>query len=402
MKIQKKIFAISILSISILFGLLVIQSDAINETNKTNQVNNAIKQNTYNTATNKNQNVNNTTNNTIATKSSNANLSNLGITPHDFTGFKPGTTSYKVTVPKDTESVEVYAKAQHAKATVTGTGKKNLQEGDNKLEVIVTAEDGSKKTYNININRGAEKKSGNTEESIEDANGLLSLKINDLNLLPEFKTNIYEYTVKYIGEDTRLNIEMKPTDEDYNVEVIGNEDLQEGENVITILVSERNGENVATYQITVNKSLIDEEAIAREEAERKAKQQKTIIGTVVAVIILFAIILFLVIRNRRNKNIAEEYSGVSLYGKSHKSDEKEKEELPKALKEKKEERIDTQEVEQNSKEEQEDDEESIENMPKEKLKEKFLNNYSNYEEEYEENNKETKKKEKHKGKRFKE
>ena len=38
-----------------------------------------------------------------AEKSSNANLANLGIRPHDFTGFKYGTTSYEVEVPEDTE-----------------------------------------------------------------------------------------------------------------------------------------------------------------------------------------------------------------------------------------------------------------------------------------------------------
>ena len=58
-------------------------------------------------------------------ESSNANLSNLGIRPNDFSGFTPGTTTYNVTVPEDVESVEVYAAAQDSGATISGTGNQN-------------------------------------------------------------------------------------------------------------------------------------------------------------------------------------------------------------------------------------------------------------------------------------
>lgn len=423
MKNEKKythIFTIIILSISILFGLLTIQNEAVNETNQTNSRNNTTQTSSNNTTnrTTSNTTSNTTTKNTMATntsnttnstnssktttttKSNNANLSNLGIRPHDFSGFKAANTSYKAVVPENTETIEVYAKAQDAKAKVTGTGKKTLQSGDNKVDVVVTAEDGTEKIYTINIVRGNQE-----GEYEENGNGLSELRINNLDLSPEFNTNVYEYTAKYIGEDTKLEIEAKPTNGDYIVEVIGNENLQEGENTITILVSEKNGNNVATYQITLNKSLVDEEAIAREEAEKKAKEQKTMIGIVVAVVILIAIVLFIIIKHRKNQSIAEDFSGVSLYGKNNYDDEEEKEELPKALKdedaEETEETTNGQEEETDNKEELEDEEE-IENMPKEKLKEKFLDNYSNYEEEYEAENKGKKKKEKHKGKRFKE
>lgn len=391
-RVQRKGFTIIILMTSILFGLLTIPNYAANETSNTNNTNTQ-------TSTNTEASKNTSTSNTTTTKSSNANLSDLGITPHDFTGFKYGTTNYEVTVPEATTTVEVYAKTQDTKATITGTGKKTLEEGENKVEVVVTAEDGTKKTYTINIIRGAKEDKDTNEVDVneENSNGLSELKINDLALSPEFKTNVYEYTVKYIGENTKLNIEASPTDEDYVVEVIGNNDLQEGENIITILVSESNGDNVATYQVTVNKSLVDEEAIAREEAERKETQQKIIIG-VVGGVILIAIIVLIIVKRKRNKNLAEEFSGAYFYD-NHNDDEDEKEEdgrneeVPRALKRKKSQERDGKE--------QEYDEDEIEKMPKEKLKEKFLNNYSNYEEEYEVKPKETKRTGNHKGKRFK-
>lgn len=246
---------------------------------------------------------------TTTTKSSDATLSNLGIRPNDFSGFKPGTTTYNVTVPADVEEVEVYATATNSRATISGTGTKKLQEGNNALSVVVTAEDGTQKTYTINVTRSAEGE--NTENVPAEANGqgLASLTIENLELSPSFDTNTYTYTVKYIGEAESLNIQTTTTDPYYNVEIAGNEGLVEGENVITILVTDPDDNNIATYQITVNKSLVDEEALAREQEELERQQQQRrmiIIGVVVAIVIIIAIIL--IIRHRRNKEWAEDYT----------------------------------------------------------------------------------------------
>ena len=253
---------------------------------------------------------------TSSGKSSNANLTNLGIRPNDFTGFKPGTTTYNVTVPEDVESVEVYATASDSKATISGTGRKTLQNGANALNVVVTAEDGTTKTYTINVTREGTQEEQEEEETSEEEitevkNGLSNITIGDLELSPSFKTDVYEYTVKYIGEDTSLDIQTVATDPSYTVEILGNEELQEGENIITILVSDSEGNNVATYQITVNKSLVDEEALAKEEEERQKQEQMrmlAIAGGIVALIVI--IIIIIVIKRRRNRTYAEEFSGV--------------------------------------------------------------------------------------------
>lgn len=394
MKGKKRGFSILILSISIVFGLLTVQNEAANETNESNNTvtNNATIQTSTKTEANKN-----TTSQTTA-KSSNANLSDLGIVPHDFTGFKYGTTSYEVVVPEDTEAVGVYAKTQHEKATVTGTGKKKLEKGENKAEVVVTAEDGTKKTYTINIIREVkqEEENNTVEEAttdVEEKKGLAEIKIDKLSLVPEFKTDVYEYKVKYIGENTILNIETKPTSENYIVEVTGNENLKEGENIITILVSEKNGNNVATYQITVNKSLVDEEVIAREDAQKKEEQKKITIGIAIAIGIL-VIIVFIIIRHRRNKNLAEEFSGAYYYARDDEKEEYE-EEIPRGLK--KEKREQQEEID-----EEEYEEDEIEKMPKEKLKEKFLNNYTSDDNmSFDDAYKGNKRKGRYKGKRFK-
>lgn len=254
-------------------------------------------------------------------KSSNANLSNLGIRPNDFSGFKPGTTTYNVTVPENVESVEVYATAAHSKATISGTGTKSLQKGANALNVVVTAEDGTTKTYTINVTREGEEEQP-TVENTEVKNGLSNIAIGDLELSPSFATDTYEYTVKYIGEDTSLNIQAVATDPSYTVEILGNEELKEGENIITILVADEEGNNVATYQVTVNKSLVDEEAIAKEEEEKQKEEQRKMLiiaGGVIALILIIVIII--VIKRRRNRAYAEEFSGIPFSGINEEDDD---------------------------------------------------------------------------------
>ena len=255
---------------------------------------------------------------TTSEESSNANLSNLGIRPNDFSGFKPGTTTYNATVPEDVESVEVYATAQDSGATISGTGTKTLQKGANALNVVVTAEDGTTKTYTINVTREGEEETEEEqpEESAEEVkNGLSNISIANLELSPSFDTNVYEYTVKYVGEDTSLDIQAVATDPNYTVEVLGNEELKEGENIITILVSDSEGNNVATYQVTVNKTLVDEEALAREEEEKQKEEQRKmfmIAGGVIALIVIIVIVI--IVKRRRNRAYAEEFSGVPFAG----------------------------------------------------------------------------------------
>ena len=288
--------------------------------------------------------------------------------------------------------MEVYAQAADSRATISGTGTVTLEEGENTINVTVTAEDGTTKTYTINITRET---SEVVEENIQE-NGLAKLVIQNVEMTPEFKTNIYEYTAKYIGEKTSLPIEVEATDETYQIEIVGNEELKEGENIITILVSESNGNNVATYQITVEKSLVDEEALAREQAE-KEQRQRMIIGTIIAVVVIIAIIVFIIIRRRRNKRFAEEYSGVPFYGMDNNEDDfddyDEYEEQPKAFKKKRnfiEDDTYNENEENDNNEEQEEmditkkfvEEDEEEKLRRQRVREKFLNGYNknNYEE----------------------
>lgn len=82
--------------------------------------------------------------------STNNNLSALVVEGFDFS-FDPNVTDYSITVPNDTKSVKVGATASDGKAKVSGIGDYNVLEGDNPIPIVVEAENGSKKVYNINV-----------------------------------------------------------------------------------------------------------------------------------------------------------------------------------------------------------------------------------------------------------
>lgn len=287
-----------------------------NTTEQTNETSaETTNQNTSSTSTNNNNNSSSNNGSSSSSssqrqtqtskKSSNANLSNLGIRPNDFTGFTPSKTTYDVEVPADVEKVEVYAQAQDSDATIKGTGEVELKEGVNTITVQVTAEDGTTKTYTLNITRG-ENQTQTDDTTASTENGLSKLEISNAKLEPEFKTDVYEYKVKYIGEATSLEITTETTQQGYSVEILGNENLKEGENLISIVVTDAEGNNVATYQLIVNKSLVDEEALEREKAEKEARTKTIIISVAVAVLVIIAIVA-IIIRRRKNRAYAEDY-----------------------------------------------------------------------------------------------
>lgn len=65
--------------------------------------------------------------------------------------FSKDKTEYTLEVENDCKTIEVLAKTNDAKAKLTGTGTKELNEGPNKITIQVTAENGNIKTYTINV-----------------------------------------------------------------------------------------------------------------------------------------------------------------------------------------------------------------------------------------------------------
>lgn len=85
-----------------------------------------------------------------ASYSKNNNLKSLDISGITLSPtFDKNVTEYKAQANANTESVKVNATKEDSKASISGTGDIKVIEGDNKINVVVTAENGSSKTYSI-------------------------------------------------------------------------------------------------------------------------------------------------------------------------------------------------------------------------------------------------------------
>ncbi len=205
-------------------------------------------------------------------KSSNANLSNLGIRPNDFTGFRSGNTSYSVSVPNDVTKIELYANKAEEVQTVTGTGTKNLSEGSNPFEVEVTAEDGTKKVYKVNVIRLAKEETNNPDvekqtEKVEVA--LASLQIVSVTLNEAFKPDTYTYTATASLDAKEVIVNGSANIDTAIIEVDAPEEYADGENTIKITVKSKDGSDKKEYTIKVIKEAEKNEEIVEEETKNE-------------------------------------------------------------------------------------------------------------------------------------
>ena len=193
---------------------------------------------------------------TTSTKSSNSKLSSLQIAEGVITPeFNSNVREYAVMVPNEITKLSIAASQEHSRATVRIVGNEELQVGDNTVEIIVTAEDGSTSTYKIYATRALPELNLQTLSIcyIDENNQKVELKLE-----PQFVFNTYEYksleklsyTVKELQVDAIANRENA------KVEIIGNKEIKAGKNEITIKVTLPNEEGLEeqkTYKITIER-----------------------------------------------------------------------------------------------------------------------------------------------------
>lgn len=225
-------------------------------------------------------------------KSNNVNLKSLEIEEQELSpAFSPETTSYTIQIAEEVTKLEIKAEAEDEKATVTINGNEELKEGENIITITVTAEDGTTKNYEIKVAKLA-----NGVEKL----GLTSLKIKDTSIATMFKPEVYNYEID-IKDVTELEIEAIANDETATIEILGNENLQEGENIITIIVSAKEGEEKVTYQIKANK-------IVKAVEEGKKIDSKIYLYTAIGAVILIALVIVIVYTIKHRNQDEYEYT----------------------------------------------------------------------------------------------
>lgn len=113
--------------------------------------------------------------------SSNANLASIKLSAGSLSpAFNANTTNYSATVKYSVDSITITGSVADGGATYVGGGTFGLNIGDNSRTLIVTAADGTKKSYTINIKRMTEQETLEAEQAARDANPLLVI-INDVD-----------------------------------------------------------------------------------------------------------------------------------------------------------------------------------------------------------------------------
>ena len=194
---------------------------------------------------------NNTTSNKTSTKSSNANISKLTLNVEGFK-FNSTDTSYSINVSEKVDKLKIGVTLASSKAVYSVYGNKDFKTGLNVVKIVVTAEDGTTKTYRINVN-----KDGNVEESSADLSNLI---IEDMTFDNAFSPETTEYVGSKIKYTEKLNVFVYTLAEEATYEIIGNENLKEGKNTVKIIVTSKDKTNKKEYIVTF-------EMLAKEEED---------------------------------------------------------------------------------------------------------------------------------------
>ena len=228
-------------------------------------------------------------------KSDNNDLASLtieGITLEP--SFSKDVTEYTVQLAEEVTELTIDAQAESGEAEVEIDGNKDLQDGENTITITVTAEDGTTKEYTIKAIKG---ESANVVDN--SVLKLSNLEISRVDFAGIFNPDTHSYELNLNISVKNLNITATPNQEDATVEIIGNENFVEGENMVTILVTSADGSQTATYQIKV---IMPSEAI-----ENKDNIQFYLIcGGIVLATIIVIIIVVVIFRKRKNSATYEE------------------------------------------------------------------------------------------------
>lgn len=181
----------------------------------------------------------------IRAKKENNDLLTLTVDGNPVKDFNKDTLEYTLdNVLYTKTSIEIGATTVDTDATISGLGTKGLTTGLNTFEVIVTAQNGTTKTYKINITRN---KNNNANLSL--------LAVTGYALSPPFHSEIYEYDV--IVEATREKLspnEVTAIPEDSNATIVKQEEITlstTSDNLYTVTVTAEDGQTVKTYTIKV-------------------------------------------------------------------------------------------------------------------------------------------------------
>lgn len=298
----------------------------------------------------------------IKNYSSNNNLKSLGVKDHQISPeFNKNELNYTLEVENDVKKITIEGSKEDNKSSITGLGEKEVHEGANSFDIVVTAENGTTKTYHLTvnvkeldpINVKVDKKEMTVIQKEEELDGKVpnhfektTVKINDKDVLAyenkvlkltivalkDDKGNItfYEYkdnNYKLYKQLTSGNISIHILDDTKKIPK-GYSSYKSKIDNVEYLVYKTNkddsffliyGENIETGKKSLYNYDEVEKTIQRYnkvETKSNNNQKYLILGLLGLVLLLLLILLILLGSNKRNKKnkkirkrIEEKYDG---------------------------------------------------------------------------------------------
>ena len=268
---------------------------------------------------NNQQNGNSNLNEQEHVKSSNNYLKNLQVSIGTLSPeFYRETYEYKIDNIIEDE-IEVLAEAEDEKAVVNGAGTIALQSEENRINIEVIAENEQARTYTIIVNKN---------QKIEESDlRLETLEIQTINEENKFenldigfnKENL-NYRVTVEDNVTDLNVLATVGKEGIIIKTEGDKNLKEGENIVTITLTNQEDENSENNETNIENSINEEtiyQTVYTIKVTRKAKPIVEIsnkadgnINKIIAAIVLTLIVIILIaiaIITHKNKSKNKKY-----------------------------------------------------------------------------------------------
>ena len=188
-------------------------------------------------------------------------LNYVGITPE----FRKDIKEYYFLADMYINEIKVIAIPENESATVKITGNTDIKEGLNTINIEVESEDKTKtETYKIYVTKTNNKELANSN--------LENLAIKQGTLQPPFEADITHYYVELANDISKLDILAISQSMNAQVNMEGNDELQIGDNTITVNVTAEDGITNKKYVITAHRRNEQEEIEEEEQREKGQKQ----------------------------------------------------------------------------------------------------------------------------------
>lgn len=185
-------------------------------------------------------------------------ISEEGLTPN----FTRNVTEYSVAVGENVNSLQILARAEDSNARVEISGHESIKEGENKVQIKVTAQNGYYRIYTITVTKTKDKEKSNAY--------LENLIIEDFNLDKAFQSEVLEYNIgEILSTQQAINVVAATKDPEATIEIIGANTLAKvGEGEIIVKVVAPDGVTQKEYRI----KYMVKEATIEDEAEQEMKE----------------------------------------------------------------------------------------------------------------------------------